>query len=294
MQELSEKPKKSNRLSFDNNDPSNTNKDPNSSSDFEKINVTKIPSSAYTKISTDDDLLIDPSDIKITKEQIISSSNYDFQASPITIDKSEAFCFRKIGNMLTFFGDRNGDPLIMIGPHWPMFVCFSSFVSVGMFLFFRYLWNYMHWLSKIIGISVYLFYIISYSYTALINPGYPKHNIESKTGEPRTNFRFCGKCKIWISNKEKAEHCFDCNICVEGFDHHCPWTGKCIGKRNLLAFYCFIISILVIFTYFVVALVNAQTNLAAEKKDKRLNNNNARKLWSVGDLFLFFAGMIGG
>ena len=25
-------------------------------------------------------------------------------------------------------------------------------------------------------------------------------------------------------------------------DHHCPWTGKCIGKRNLWMFYAFLVT----------------------------------------------------
>ena len=25
-----------------------------------------------------------------------------------------------------------------------------------------------------------------------------------------------------------------------GLDHHCPWTGKCIGERTLYSFYAFL------------------------------------------------------
>ena len=33
-------------------------------------------------------------------------------------------------------------------------------------------------------------------------------------------------------------------------DHHCPWTGKCIGKYNLAYFYGFLttLSLLLVFT----------------------------------------------
>lgn len=32
----------------------------------------------------------------------------------------------------------------------------------------------------------------------------------------------------------------DCELCIEGHDHHCPWVSKCIGKYNLKHFYFFV------------------------------------------------------
>ena len=52
------------------------------------------------------------------------------------------------------------------------------------------------------------------------------------------NSRYCGICKIKMDRD--IYHCQDCDICVRNFDHHCPWTGKCIGAGNILFFNTFI------------------------------------------------------
>ena len=37
----------------------------------------------------------------------------------------------------------------------------------------------------------------------------------------------------------RSRHCSTCNVCIKGYDHHCPWTSKCIGEANLYRFYFF-------------------------------------------------------
>lgn len=48
----------------------------------------------------------------------------------------------------------------------------------------------------------------------------------------------CGNCDI--QRPVTARHCIYCGVCVDGLDHHCPWSGKCIGKNNMVAFQCFV------------------------------------------------------
>lgn len=33
-----------------------------------------------------------------------------------------------------------------------------------------------------------------------------------------------------------------CNVCIAGYDHHCPWVGKCVGRGNIKTFYCFLVA----------------------------------------------------
>lgn len=45
-----------------------------------------------------------------------------------------------------------------------------------------------------------------------------------------------------------------CCVCTVQMDHHCPWTGKCVGKRNLCFFYTFLTAIVVNIFYVVAGL----------------------------------------
>lgn len=48
-------------------------------------------------------------------------------------------------------------------------------------------------------------------------------------------------CYTWhIIRPPRAVHCWDCGWCIERMDHHCPWLGWWIGKRNYAYFIIFI------------------------------------------------------
>jgi len=42
------------------------------------------------------------------------------------------------------------------------------------------------------------------------------------------------------TTSRSAYHCYDCGVCVHNLDHHCPWTGKCIGRDNIKYFHAFL------------------------------------------------------
>ena len=216
--------------------------------------------SSYSKIETNEDCFIDPKDIKLgiyskgpndEDNNIVNSE----QLLPITIEQSHDFIFKRLGNSFAFFGDIYGDPKIIIGPHWPLYILVVSFISYGIPFIYNRFGQLFNIYLKIIGIIIYHIFLISYTYTALINPGFPKHDIDSITGEPRKKFYYCNVCKLWANKEKKTMHCNDCNICIEDRDHHCPWTGKCIGYKNYKSFIIFCCSIFTLFIYFIFIIV---------------------------------------
>lgn len=211
--------------------------------------------SKYAKIEVQDECNIDPNDIQLSMPTnvisgTISPINLDELSGPISIEPSKNYFFRKLGNSFSFLGNSKADPILIIGPEWKKFLVILILISFIYLFFSCQYWNLMSISLKFSSILLYLLFFFSFLHTALVNPGYPKHNLDSKTGEPRTKYELCNFCKMWVSKDKKTKHCNECGICIEGFFKHYKWLGKCIGKNNLNSFYIFLISIILIIGYF--------------------------------------------
>ena len=164
-------------------------------------------------------------------------------------NSSQRQLYKFVGRTLFVFLDKGGNPLMIIGPHWPMYACFCGIISIIFLGIYLTLWKNLGLVMQVLGHICFWTYFISYTHCSLCNPGYPKNDIGRRIGQPRDQYYLCTLCHFYVKKSRYAHHCFDCDICIENHDHHCPWTGHCIGRNNYYSFFVFVGSSFLIIIY---------------------------------------------
>ena len=211
-----------------------------------KLDVSKSKESKVTPIPFDEiesSLNTNYSDIQNPKE--VKIYNSEIKNLPKLI----------YGKYITFYY-KNSDPIFAIGPDWPYFIILFS-LNIGFDIFIlSMIWEHSFLSIRIMGIIMCLFQLFSYCAASIINPGLPKARYEYYATYPhKGNYKKCRECNLWINVDKDTYHCYDCQCCVEGYDHHCPWTTKCVGRGNLYLFYIMLISTFMLFGFFILSVV---------------------------------------
>lgn len=175
----------------------------------------------------------------------------------------------RIGNMILLLGKKSTvyPYQLLVGPEWYcMSITYLLILVPTIFFLINIASLYNNPAVSIIGSLSLISLILAFSATACSDPGIvfvddtsDEENIKNATY--MANRIECSICKIY--RPRTASHCYECGVCVEELDHHCPWTGKCIGKKNIRFFYAFL-SLLCFHILFIVAAVIYSI---AEKKD---------------------------
>jgi hypothetical protein len=73
------------------------------------------------------------------------------------------------------------------------------------------------------------------------DPGFIKNDgIEfMKLLETFDSYSLCPECQIIRTGRSR--HCIVCGVCVDRYDHHCPWINNCVGLYNHNMFLLYLI-----------------------------------------------------
>lgn len=99
-------------------------------------------------------------------------------------------------------------------------------------------------------------------------------------------YKICDTC--FIIRPLRSTHCGICDNCISRFDHHCPWIGTCVGKRNYPYFFMFLF-LLNVFQLFTLGSCIAHIVIKTKdnKKDGKFKNHiNNQDSALVGDVIM--------
>lgn len=181
----------------------------------------------------------------------------------------------RVGNMYSLHGSN----CMVVGPHWPMLFCTYSLICAPSIFFFvlvaptREAWEW------ILFTCLFIVTVGSFSVTAFKDPGIcpqttppaaaddedvitfsPDASVPAAaSGSFRCRTRkFCRYCNV--HQPIDSVHCLECGVCIVGLDHHCPWTGKCIGRGNMVFFQTFLFGLVGLVIAFIVMSVQYATD----------------------------------
>lgn len=155
--------------------------------------------------------------------------------------------------------------LISVGPHWP-YAVITLLALIGIPAAFVAYFSKKRVNRECITVSIALSVVTLLSFCVLffrdagIVVGYMV-----RRGVAQTNmWSYCDRCNTF--RPQGTIHCSVCNCCVEDCDHHCPFTGKCVGKNNLRYFHVFLTLLVVTLLYHVILSILVLTRAAVRRR----------------------------
>lgn len=132
------------------------------------------------------------------------------------------------------------------------FVVLILLICFFICIFYQILKDKISIIEQVVAIILMIILFSSYIYTVVINPGIPSLKNFELVNKNVVEIKKCRECRNYIRMDRRTLHCYECGVCVEQHDHHCPWITKCVGRNNLFSFYIFLLSIVSSLLYLVV------------------------------------------
>ena len=116
----------------------------------------------YTKLAQNDNIINTSQSLSTDDNAIDVSSNSQDTSTKISFDTSspseedQSYFYKRIGKVYSFFANKNGDPLLIIGPQWPMYIFLTGLVFAVIVTFLYCFWDIYTTSFKVIGI-IFLF-----------------------------------------------------------------------------------------------------------------------------------------
>jgi hypothetical protein len=191
------------------------------------------------------------------------------------VDDNKYTCCRRVGSSILLCGKKKSYfPFqCFVGPDWSAVVLVFVLI-IGINAVVLYVVSPIGWPPILLGGVGGCILLFSFAFTVCSDPGIvfkndfslgnlgglhqdvedPTHSmLQTGSGHHRavspTHTMECGHCQF--RRPTTARHCVHCGVCVDDLDHHCPWSGKCIGKKNLRGFYIFLYALCFQFYYLV-------------------------------------------
>lgn len=123
----------------------------------------------------------------------------------------------------------------VVGPDWPCVLVTYVIIVLPAILIYYYMTPYIP--EKVIFDVLFAFCIFGLTAVVTADPGLVRkyHHARSR------HWTYCDHCESY--RPPGTVHCSTCQVCIAGYDHHCPWTGKCIGHGNIFFFKVFVYSL---------------------------------------------------
>ena len=194
-----------------------------------------------------------PEQIRAARNKLPETPAAPPPKDPRNLDYDEhCHCCLRVGATWLICGKKRGRwPLQwFVGPDWCCMLCTYTLVLVPTAAFIIFIGEH-HWAARYGAVLTGSATLVAFSSAACSDPGVI-YREASETGN-EGDVHSCRRCDV--IRPHEARHCYECQVCIDDLDHHCPWTGKCIGKRTLFAFHLFLICLSVHILFVVVGAI---------------------------------------